>query len=100
LYSSCQAAIFALAAANDRNQFVFKHSSRCLALKVLEVGVVRGLAGPQEVHSNAALVGPSVQGLAYELGAVVDPDDTRNPTLLDNAFEDCTDLLAFNILRC
>jgi hypothetical protein len=42
------------------------------AVEALDVGVLDGLAGIDEAQANTVLIGPLVEGLAGQLGAVVE----------------------------
>ena len=47
------------------------------AVKDLDEGVVRRLAGPAEVQGDAMGIGPQVQVSGHELGALIDSDRLR-----------------------
>ena len=51
-----------------------------LAVERFDEGVVGWFAGPGEVKGDAALVRPQIQVARHELGALVDPDRSPNPT--------------------
>src|SRR6188768_2464857 len=52
-----------------------------LAIEALDESVLGGLAGLNEVQSHLVLIGPSVEGLANELRAIVSDDAAGVPTL-------------------
>src|SRR5688572_2806247 len=64
------------------------------AIKTLDKRVLHRLAGPNEVQRDTAPIGPFVEGLGREFGAVIDRDRLREPTTSGERLQRIDDTLA------
>ena len=62
-----------------------------LAVEALDVAVLDGLAGPDEMDLHAGGVSPRIEGLARELGPVVADDDAWSAADGEQALQDAND---------